>query len=127
MNEAYSDIWGETVDLINGRQDGDEGDITTPREVGVCTNNQNANPQVVINTPGDIAKICFAGDASFGPPVTAAGVTGDVMLGTDPAEPADPATQTPAGTTTDGCSASPTTPPWQARSPCSTAAAATSR
>ena len=27
MNEAYSDIWGETVDLINGRQDEGEGDI----------------------------------------------------------------------------------------------------
>ena len=59
----------------------------------------------MINTPASIAKICFAGDASFGPPVTAAGVTGDVALGTDAAEPADPATQLPAGTTTDGCSA----------------------
>ena len=27
LNESYSDIWGETVDLINGRQDEDEGDI----------------------------------------------------------------------------------------------------
>ena len=27
MNEAYSDIWGETVDLINDRQDEGEGDI----------------------------------------------------------------------------------------------------
>ena len=105
MNEAYSDIWGETVDLINGRQDGDEGDITAPREVGVCTTNANPNPQVVINSPASIAKICFAGDASFGPPVTAAGVTGNVVVGTDVAEPADPVAQLPAGTTTDGCSA----------------------
>ena len=29
MNEAYSDIWGETIDLINGRQDDDEGTSRT--------------------------------------------------------------------------------------------------
>ena len=105
MNEAYSDIWGETVDLINGRQDADEGDITAPREVGACTTNANPNPQVVINSPADIAKICFAGDASFGPVVDATGVTGDIVAGTDVAEPADPVTGDPAGTTLDGCSA----------------------
>ena len=105
MNEAYSDIWGETIDLINGRQDADEGDIDAPREVGVCSTLGNPNPQVVINSPAEVAKLCFAGDASFGPQVTAAGVTGDVVIGTDVAEPADPVTGDPAGTTTDGCSA----------------------
>ena len=46
MNEAYSDIWGETVDLINGRQDDDEGDITAPREVGECSHaHANPNPR----------------------------------------------------------------------------------
>ena len=34
LNESYSDIWGETVDLINGRMDDDEGDITTKRADG---------------------------------------------------------------------------------------------
>ena len=35
LNESYSDIWGETVDLINGRQDDDE---TQPgRTVGQCS------------------------------------------------------------------------------------------
>ena len=31
LNESYSDIWGETVDLINGREDEDEGDLTAKR------------------------------------------------------------------------------------------------
>ena len=34
LNESYSDIWGETVDLINGREDEGEGDITAKRPVG---------------------------------------------------------------------------------------------
>ncbi len=105
MNEAYSDIWGETVDLINGRQDDDEGDIDAPREVGVCSTLGNPLPVVVINSPASVAKVCFAGEASFGPQVTPTGVSGDVVVGTDVAEPANPGTQTPAGTTTDGCSA----------------------
>ena len=37
LNESYSDIWGETVDLINGRLDEGEGDLTTPRPVGQCS------------------------------------------------------------------------------------------
>ena len=37
LNESYSDIWGETVDLINGREDEDEGDITTKRPDGLCS------------------------------------------------------------------------------------------
>ena len=31
LNEAYSDVFGETLDLINGREDEGEGDITAPR------------------------------------------------------------------------------------------------
>ena len=37
LNESYSDIWGETVDLINGRMDSDEGDIQAKRAVGMCS------------------------------------------------------------------------------------------
>ena len=37
LNESYSDIWGETVDLINGRMDDDEGDIETKRGDGECS------------------------------------------------------------------------------------------
>ena len=105
MNEAYSDIWGETVDLINGRQDEGEGDITKKRSDGFCSTHTTAVPQVLINSPADITKVCAAGAADFGPQVTAAGLTADVVLGTDVAEPADAVAGLPAGTTTDGCSA----------------------
>ena len=103
MNEAYSDIWGETIDLINGRQDEGEN-ITAKRQDGWCTTNTGAVPQVVIHSPEDIQKVCAAGAASFGPQVTATGINGNVVLATDVAEPADAAAGLPAGTTTDGCS-----------------------
>jgi Zn-dependent metalloprotease len=104
MNEAYSDIWGETIDLINGRQDEGES-FTAKRQDGWCTTNTGAVPQVVILAPEDIKKVCPAGAASFGPQVTPAGITDNVVLGLDPAEPADAAAGLAAGTTTDGCSA----------------------
>ena len=34
LNESYSDVWGETLDLINGREDEGEGDINVKRAVG---------------------------------------------------------------------------------------------
>ena len=44
LNESYSDIWGETVDLINGRLDEGEGDLTVKRPVGQCsTHSQQRN------------------------------------------------------------------------------------
>ena len=67
LNESYSDIWGETVDLINGRMDEGEGDITTKRPDGLCSSHTPALPQLKINTPSSIAKICSAGGAAFGP------------------------------------------------------------
>lgn len=88
LNESYSDIWGETVDLINGRMDDDEGDITAKREDGVCSAHTGALPVLDINSPADIAKRCAAGGASFGPQLDATGVTGDVAL----AESADGST-----------------------------------
>ena len=97
LNESYSDIWGETVDLINGRMDGDEGDITTKRADGLCSQHTPVSPRVIINTPANIAKICNAGRAAFGPDLTQTGITDDVVLAQDAADPAGPLT-------TDGCS-----------------------
>ncbi|MCW2767707.1 MAG: Thermolysin metallopeptidase [Nocardioides sp.] len=96
LNESYSDIWGETVDLINGKLDAGEGDITTPRPVGACSTHSPALPIVKINSPAEIAKICFAGAASFGPQLTSSGLTADIVQGLDDA--AD-------GSATNGCSA----------------------
>ena len=101
MNEGFSDVWGETVDLINGRQDEGEGDIDAVRPVGLCSTHTGALPLLTINAPSSIAKDCLTGGASFGEPLTATGITGNVVVATDVAEPAD---ADPAGTTTDGCS-----------------------
>ena len=94
LNESYSDIWGETVDLINGRMDSDEGDITAKRPDGACSSHSPATPVVLINSPASIAKSCEAGAASFGPQLTGAGITDDVVVGLDDGT-----------STTDGCTA----------------------
>ena len=52
LNEAYSDIWGETVDRINGRG-GDTPD--TARSAGACTVSTPLAPSVVIVSPPAIA------------------------------------------------------------------------
>jgi Zn-dependent metalloprotease len=97
LNESYSDIWGETVDLINARQDEDEGDITAKRVDGQCASLTPALPVVEINSPANIAMFCPAGGAEFGPPVSVSPTTGDVVLARDPANAAGPLT-------TDACS-----------------------
>ena len=88
LNESYSDVWGETVDLINGAQDEGEGDITAKRPDGLCSSHTPALPQVVINSPASAAKVCAAGAAAFGPQVTAAGLTRDIVLALDPSDAA---------------------------------------
>ncbi|NYG55659.1 M4 family metallopeptidase [Nocardioides perillae] len=96
LNEAYSDIWGETVDLINGRQDEGEGDLTAVRPVGLCSSHSPALPLLTINAPSSIAKDCLTGGASFGEQLDGTGITGDVVAPTDAVEE--------GGTALDGCS-----------------------
>jgi Zn-dependent metalloprotease len=97
LNESYSDIWGETVDLINNRMDADEGDITAKRPDDQCTVNTRGAVSMTINSPATVAGPCTAAAASFGPVFTATGVTTDVVVGLD---------GTADGTTdTDGCTA----------------------
>ncbi|MDQ5821571.1 MAG: M4 family metallopeptidase, partial [Actinomycetota bacterium] len=92
LNESYSDIWGETVDLLNGVGTDTPGGVRT---VGACSTHTRGIPVLVINTP--TPGTCAAGAAAFGPPLTIAGTTGDLVLGLDPANA--------AGTsTTDACS-----------------------
>ncbi len=95
LNESYSDIWGETVDLVNGRMDGDEGDITAKRPDGLCSTHSPLPTVVDINSPADIAKVCEAGAAAFGPKLDTTGVTGDVVFGRDGVGPSE----------TDACTA----------------------
>jgi hypothetical protein len=54
-------------------------------------------PLLRVNSPAGIAGAYDFGTASFGPPLTASGVTGNVVVGLDPADGAGPAT-------TDACS-----------------------
>lgn len=97
LNEGYSDVFGETLDLINGREDEGEGDISSPRPVDTCSTNSPAKPVLTINAPGSIARDCLTGGASFGEQLTAEGITGDVVAPTDEVEPG-------GGTALDGCS-----------------------
>jgi hypothetical protein len=60
-------------------------------------------PFLRINAPDAIAATYDFGAAAFGAPLTAGGLTGDVVQALDVAEPAGGGL--PAGTTTDGCSA----------------------
>jgi len=92
LNESYSDIWGETIDMLNGAGTDSPGGVRT---IGLCSTH-TANPAVVINAPGSIAQTCEAGTASFGPEVDETGVTGDVVLANDG-----------VGVTTDACEALP--------------------
>lgn len=80
LNEAYSDIWGETVDLINGRG------LDSPnalRTANACTAFTPPPPVLTINSPASIAGNYTAGSAAFGAPLTPAGLTGDVVLAND--------------------------------------------
>lgn len=103
LNESYSDIWGETVDLINGRMDADEGNIDAPRAVDQCSTHSPAIAEVVINSPSTIAKVCQAGAASFGPKLTQTGLTGDVVLAVDNGGALPDGTPSPK--TSDACTA----------------------
>jgi Zn-dependent metalloprotease len=106
LNEAYSDIFGETVDLINARMDDDEGDITAKRPDGACSTHSPAQPLLTINSPADIAKDCATGGAAFGPALDGTGITQDVVLGRDADEDGDndPNPFDLEGSTYDGCS-----------------------
>ncbi len=87
LNESYSDIWGETIDRINGRMtDLPDG----PRTANACSTSTALLPTVNITAPAAIAGIKPAGTADFGP--QSFSVTADVVVVNDG-----------AGTTNDGC------------------------
>jgi Zn-dependent metalloprotease len=94
LNEAYSDIWGETVDRLNGRG-GDTPDAA--RTPGACTVFSSAPPSVNITAPAEIAGSKDAGSASFGPTAFSIAAT-DVVVVND-------GDTTAGSTTTDGCTA----------------------
>lgn len=100
LNEAYSDIWGETIDLINARDDDDEGDLTIKRTMGSCSTNTRAEPVLTITAPSTLARDCVATAALFGPSLTSTGTSGSVVSGVDVDEDGFGT----ASTNQDGCS-----------------------
>ncbi|KAB8140157.1 hypothetical protein F8S13_25265 [Chloroflexia bacterium SDU3-3] len=81
LNEAYSDIWGETVDLINGAGSDTPGGV---RANDACSGySLLLTPVLQILSPSALAGICAAGTASFGPSLTYAGVSGTAVVGLD--------------------------------------------
>lgn len=97
LNESYSDVWGETLDLINGREDEGEGDITQVRADGTCDPTAPARLEVSITAPASVAGPCTAAAAGFGPTLGTEPITPQVVVATDAANTAGPST-------TDGCS-----------------------
>lgn len=91
MNEAWSDIWGETVDLLNSRFNDEDAN---PRTAGSCTSFTPAGLTMSFNSPSGIAD-CTPTPAAWSPPFDPK-VTTDVVVGVDPADDAGPST-------TDGC------------------------
>lgn len=94
LNEAYSDMWGNTLDFINARENTTD-DVA--RTDGHCSAETRGDISLTINSPADVAGDCPAAAASFGPVFPTAGVTSDIVVGTDAADEAGPST-------TDGCS-----------------------
>lgn len=105
MNEAYSDIWGETVDMLNDRHNevGEPGSGTTvQRTPGECSQYSRAATNMTITAPPAVVGPCVNIPASFGPVITETPVNATAIVGTDPVETDED--DVPIGTATDGCS-----------------------
>jgi Zn-dependent metalloprotease len=63
LNESYSDIWGETVDFINGR--GTDAPLAA-RSAGQCSMFSPPVGKLTVNAPATIAGDYFAQSAAFG-------------------------------------------------------------
>jgi Zn-dependent metalloprotease len=63
LNEAYSDIWGETVDRLNNRGTDTPDAMRTPGSCSAFT----TSTQVTITAPTALAASLITGTAAFGP------------------------------------------------------------
>ncbi|MBD3914716.1 M4 family metallopeptidase [Nocardioides hwasunensis] len=97
LNESYSDVWGETLDLINGREDEDE-EYTTKRTVGDCDITAPPGLDMAITAPANLAGPCVAVAATGAKAIPTTAITAEVVSARDAANTAGP-------TTTDGCTA----------------------
>jgi Zn-dependent metalloprotease len=85
LNESYSDIWGETIDSLNGfGTDTPDAD----RLEGGCSTFSVTRLFVVINSPASIEGFCTAREALFGPQLGDTGpITADLVLADDGVAP----------------------------------------
>ena len=80
LNEAYSDIFGETLDLINNRGL-DQPDARRSPAGGQCSSFSTPQPVLRINSPSAIAGDYFASRGTEGPSVPPEGPTAAVAVG----------------------------------------------
>jgi len=101
LNESFSDVFGEIVDLLNGDVivPGAPGGLPGPAWPATATGSGTDTPNdartaciystlMTINAPPAIAGDYGAQAASFGPALTLGGVTGDIVVA-DPARACD--------------------------------------
>jgi cysteine-rich repeat protein len=77
LNESYSDIWGELVDLLN------ESGLDQPnthRGDGACSIYRADPLAVSVSEPVSLAGDLQAGSAAFGPRVDLTGLSGEVVM-----------------------------------------------
>ena len=79
LNEAYSDIFGETIDLLNGRGLDSPGGL---RQNDGCAY-LVPSPVLHVNSPAYLQHDYTVQPALFGPPFSPAGVTANIVLVND--------------------------------------------
>jgi Zn-dependent metalloprotease len=89
LNEAYSDIWGETVDRLNNRDVHDP--IGGARNANECSALSPPVTRLTLHTPATIAGDYFAQAGSFGAALTTTGLTADIVVALDGTAPASDA------------------------------------
>jgi hypothetical protein len=99
LNESYSDIFGETVDRINGRG-GDTPGGPRASNGANCSAFQLFAPETKVNSPVNVAGEYSSGTSAFSPTITFAnGVTADLVRPDDGV--------VVGSTATDGCGEGP--------------------
>ena len=85
LNESYSDIWGETIDRLNGAGS-DFPDAE--RTAGACSIFMSSThpAEIVVSAPASISGTYVAGPAVFGPVLDASGVGGQLAAASDAAD-----------------------------------------
>lgn len=99
LNESMSDVFGETMDILNAREDEGEGDLSVKRTNGLCSRYTRGEIGATITAPASVAGECeWAVPFQHGPVFDKTGQTAQVVVGTDAANDDGP-------TTGDGCTA----------------------